>query len=168
MPRRGKRTTSKLRKKHRPELLKHQYDHAVHSAMGLFQEEPDEPDGPALFQAENDRVDWFPLQDEGDEPDDRFLPSQPSQPSSTPQPFQDEDDEADCDSDSSGCLADGEVDVNKDKYQELVQLNFATLTKFLESQLSPNFSNSFYRTTCSRKDVTTTGVGLQRQLHRNN
>ena len=116
--------------------MKHQYDHAVHSAMGLFQEEPDEPDGPALFQAESDRVDWFPLQDEGDEPDDRFLPSQPSQPSSTPQPFQDEDDEADCDSDSSGCLADGEVDVNKDKYQELVQLNFATLTKFLESQLS--------------------------------
>ena len=65
-----------------------------------------------------------------------FLPSQPSRPLSTPQPFQDEDDEADCDSDSSGCLADGELDVNKEKYQELVQLNFATLTKFLESQLS--------------------------------
>ena len=48
-------------------------NHAVHSAMGLFQEEPDEPDGPALFQAESDRVDWFPLQDEGDEPDDRFF-----------------------------------------------------------------------------------------------
>ena len=106
--------------------------------MGLFQDEPDEPDVPALFQAESDRTDWFPLQDEGDEPDHchSFLPSQPSWPLSTPQPFQDEDDEADCDSDSSGCLADGELDVNKEKYQELVQLNFATLTKFLESQLS--------------------------------
>ena len=104
--------------------------------MALFQEEPDEPDGPALFQRESDRVAGFPLQDEDDEPDDRFLSSHPSQPSSTLQPFQDEEDEPDCDSDSSGCLADGEVDVNKEKYQELVQLNFATLTKFLESQLS--------------------------------
>ena len=104
--------------------------------MALFQEEPDEPDGPALFQRESDRVAGFPLQDEDDEPDDRFLSSHPSQPSSTLQPFQDEEDEPDCDSDSSGCLADGEVDVNKEKYQELVQLNFATLTKFLESQIS--------------------------------
>ena len=97
--------------------------------MGLFENEPDEPDGPALFQTESDRPDFFPLQDEADEPDPDFseLPKVPHQL------FQDEADESDRSSDSSGCLADCEG--VGEEYHELVQLNFATLTKFLESQL---------------------------------
>lgn len=103
--------------------------------MALFQDEPDEPDGPSPFQAETDRMVGFPLQDEGDEPEVCILPEPPSSSTTTLMLFQDEGDEEGCDSDSSGVLADNELDANKDKYQELVQLNFATLTKFLESQL---------------------------------
>lgn len=109
--------------------------------MALFQDEPDEPDGPLPFQAETDRTAGFPLQDEGDEPDVCIPPPAPSSSTTTPMLFQEEGEEVDCDSDSSGFLADNELAENKDKYHELVQLNFATLTKFLESQLGKAAAN---------------------------
>lgn len=102
----------------------------------LFQDEPDEDEGPSLFQPESERGEgMFPLQDEPDEKEHcnaaavgiHHVP---------PQLFQDEADEAsDAASDSSGCLGDCDTDAHHGSRQELVQLSFATLTKFLETHV---------------------------------
>lgn len=97
----------------------------------LFQDEADEEDAPSLFQQErDDGGGFFPLQDEPDEPDEP--------PTAIPAPaaaflFQDEVDDAD--SDSSSCLGDDEHEGEKSSNTQLVQLSFATLTRFMESQL---------------------------------
>ena len=102
----------------------------------LFQDEPDEDEGPSLFQRESELGEgMFPLQDEPDE-------TEPCNAAAVgihhvpPQLFQDEVDEAsDAASDSSGFFGDCETDAHHGSRQELVQLSFATLTKFLETQL---------------------------------
>ena len=103
--------------------------------MPLFQNEPDEPEGPSLFQNEGDEVALFCFQDEPDEPVVALPVQPPSLPSGQAQLFQDELDGpvSESDSDSSGHLADYE-DEPKTSTQK-VNLNFAALTKFLDSQL---------------------------------
>lgn len=111
--------------------------HVPNGTMALlFQDEPDEDEGPSLFQRESELGEgMFPLQDEPDE-------TEPCNAAAVgihhvpPQLFQDEVDEAsDAASDSSGFFGDCETDAHHGSRQELVQLSFATLTKFLETQL---------------------------------
>ena len=98
----------------------------------LFQDEPDEDEGPSLFQPESEHGEGlFPLQDEPDEQE-----RSNAAVNLHPQLFQDEEDEgSDAASDSSGRLGDCDTDANHGSRQELVQLSFTTLTKFLETQL---------------------------------
>lgn len=102
----------------------------------LFQDEPDETEGPALFQNEPDELQPHPLQDEPDEPDEpkqRPIPARDVQGGHAVL-FQEEPDE-DSASDTSGFEADGENEDDAGSHQQTVQLNFDIMTKFLESKL---------------------------------
>ena len=96
----------------------------------MFQDEPDESDGPSLFQNEGEERHSHPLQDEPDEPDSAPLAPQAVGGRHL---FGDESDEDDSGSEFLGYEADKE-DGDRTSYQQ-VQLNFETMTKFLESQL---------------------------------
>lgn len=123
-------------------------------AFALFQDEPDEDSGPELFQDEKDEGENFLFQDEPPERGDQGGPS-PSNPSiqskdhglsvlrdepeeSPLQPalFGTEGDEVKSDSGSDGSAYFGDCEKEKSDNHAIVQLNFATITKFLSSQLS--------------------------------